>query len=109
MSGVPEGGVDERAGRRMPGQAAQARSGSLRLTLAQAGPRVCVSALCTLRSALCMLDTRRAPLESLGGVHAGKLLAASSQAVEALLSHWISRPEAGLAHGVACFIPAFHF
>ena len=88
----------------MPGQAAkaaQARLGSLR--------PVRVSALCTQRSALCMLDTRRAPLEGLGGVHAGRLLAASSQAVEALLGHWISRPEAGLAHGVACFIPAFHF
>jgi hypothetical protein len=66
-----------------------------------------VSALCTLRSALCMLDTRRAPLEGLGGVHAGKLLAASSQAVEALLGHWISRPEAGMAHGVACLSPPF--
>ncbi|KAH8746662.1 hypothetical protein BGZ57DRAFT_186008 [Hyaloscypha finlandica] len=54
-----------------------------------------------------MLDTRRAPLEGLGGVHAGRLLAASSQAVEALLGHWISRPEAGLAHGVACLSPPF--
>jgi hypothetical protein len=108
MSGVPEGGVDERAGRRMPGQAGQAAR------LAQANLRsgwsACLhSALCALHSALCMLDTRRAPLEGLGGVHAGKLLAASSQAIEALLGHWISRPEAGLAHGVACFVPAFHF
>ena len=62
MSGVPEGGVDERAGRWMPGQAAQAAQAS-------SGCCACLhSALNALRSAC---STR--------GEHHWKALAACTQ------------------------------
>jgi hypothetical protein len=83
--------------------------GLLRLGQGSSGWSACLR-ICTLHSALCMLETRgeHSSWEALAAC-TRDFLAARSQAIEALLGYWTSRPEAGLAHVVACFIPAFHF